>query len=212
MDASAVSCDHVRELVSAAADDEVTRDEHAVVESHLDRCSGCRAHAERVAALTRQVRLRAAPAVPDLTVRVIDRARPPRLGRGGWLRPALAWVAVLLAVQSVGPLVFGDAHGANTHVARHLGAFSLALAVGLLYSAWRPHRAFGLLPFAAALVVTMAVGAVLDVLGGSSTLLAEAVHVTELVGLVMLWMMSGSPGWDRLRSVTLPAIVRPSRG
>ncbi|CAN5565315.1 zf-HC2 domain-containing protein [soil metagenome] len=212
MEASAVPCAHVRELVSAAADDEITRHERVVVDSHLERCPACRTHAERVAALTRQVRLRPAPAVPDLTARVIDRARPPRLGRGGWLRPALAWVAVVLAAQSIGPFLLGEADGANTHVARHLGAFSLALAVGLLYSAWRPHRAFGMLPFAAALVVTMAAGAVLDVVGGSSTLLAEAVHVTELVGLVMLWMISGSPGCDRLRSVGVPAIARVSRG
>ena len=30
------------------------------------------------------------------------------------------------------------------------------------------------------------------------TPLAETVHLTELVGLVLLWMIAGSPGWERL--------------
>jgi predicted anti-sigma-YlaC factor YlaD len=148
------------------------------------------------------VRLRAAAApdeTPDLVGRVLDRARPPRLGRGGWLRPALVWVAIVLAVQSAPGVVFGEVDGASTHVARHLGAFALALAVGLLYVAWRPHRAFGLLPFAAALVVALGVGALLDILADGRSALAELVHLTELVGLWLLWMIAGSPGWERVR-------------
>lgn len=192
-------CEAIRELVSARADDEATLTERLAVDDHLVACDGCRAYADRVASLTRQVRLRPVEAVPELTGRVLDRARPARLGRGGWLRPALAWVAVVLAAQSIGPLVLGAAEGADTHVARHLGAFSAALAVGLLYAAWRPHRAFGLLPFAAALVATMTVAAVLDVVSGTSSLVAEAVHLTEIAGLVLLWMISGSPGLDRVR-------------
>ncbi|MEX2626027.1 MAG: zf-HC2 domain-containing protein [Ilumatobacteraceae bacterium] len=192
-------CTMVRELLSAVVDDEATGHERAVVDRHLDGCAACRVHAEHLAVLTRRVRLRPAEPVPELTTRVLDRARPPRLGRGGWIRPALAWVAVVLLAQSVGPLVFGAADGADSHVARHLGAFSAALGVGLLSAAWRPHRAFGLLPFAAALVVTMLVAALLDVAGGSSTLMAETVHLAEIVGLALLWLISGSPGLDRAR-------------
>jgi hypothetical protein len=136
--------------------------------------------------------------LPDLTARVLDRARPPRLGRGGWLRPALAWVALVIAAQSVQPLVLGDTAGATTHIARHLGAFGLALSFGMAYAAWRPHRAFGMLPFAVALVGTTVLSAVLDVTDQVRTPLAEAVHVTELVGLVLLWMVAGSPGLERL--------------
>lgn len=195
-----MDCISVSELISAAADDELAPSELEVLEAHLDGCPGCRLRAERVAGLTRLARLRPAEPVPDLVHRVLDRARPARLGRGGWLRPALAWVAVVIGAQSVRPLVFGTIDGASTHVARHLGAFALALAIGLLYVAWRPHRAFGLLPFAAALVVTTLFGASFDVAGGSSTPLAEAIHITELLGLVLLWLIAGSPGWDRLRS------------
>jgi predicted anti-sigma-YlaC factor YlaD len=184
-------------LVSASIDGELLSADERALDGHLAGCATCRGYAERLAALTRRVRLRSASGAPDLVDRVLDRARPPRLGRGGWVRPALAWVAVVIGVQSVPALFFGDESGASEHVARHLGAFALALAVGLLYAAWRPHRAFGLLPFAVALVVTTLVSAVLDVAGARRTPIAEAVHLTELVGLVLLWMIAGSPGWER---------------
>lgn len=192
------SCDGFAELISAAVDDELVASERRSLDVHLDACSSCRELVDRYAQLTRSVRVRRPEPVPDLVVRVLDRARPPRLGRGGWLRPALAWVALVIGAQSVGPLFFGSVDGASTHVARHLGAFALALAVGLLYAAWRPHRAFGLLPFAVALVVTTSIGAVLDTATGASTALAESVHVAEVVGLVLLWLVAGSPGWDRI--------------
>lgn len=194
-----LSCEAARVLVSAAADDEVGAVEREVIDMHLIACPACSAYADRVASLTRQFRLRPAEPVPDVAARVLERSRPPRLGRGGWLRPALAWVAVVIAAQSVGPLVFGQADGAATHVARHLGAFGAALGIGLLYAAWKPHRAFGLLPFAVALVVAMSVGATLDVVSGTSTFASEALHLTELAGLALLWMIAGSPGLDRLR-------------
>jgi hypothetical protein len=150
-----------------------------------------------VSALARSMRLRVVEPLPDLSARVLDRARPPRLGRGGWLRPALVWVALLIAAQSLQPLVLGDAAGATTHIARHLGAFGLALSFGMAYAAWRPHRAFGMLPFAVALVATTLLSALFDMTDQVRTPLAEAVHLTELVGLVLLWMVAGSPGWER---------------
>ena len=151
---TSLECMSARELISAAVDDELPAAELRLLDDHLEGCPLCRGYAERVSALTRTVRLRGVEPLPDLTARVLDRARPPRLGRGGWLRPALAWVAVVIAAQSVQPLVFGDAAGATTHIARHLGAFGLALSLGMAYAAWRPHRAFGMLPFAVALVAT----------------------------------------------------------
>ena len=54
----------------------------------------------------------------------------------------------------------------------------------MAYAAWRPHRAFGMLPFAVALVATTLLSAVFDVTDEVSTPLAEAVHLSELVGLV----------------------------
>ena len=203
-----MDCAGARVLVSAATDDELHRDERLRLDAHLGGCRSCRAHADAVASLTRTVRLRSAEYERDFVNRVMTRSRPERLGRGGWLRPALAWCGVLIAVQSVRPLVFAELDGAATHIARHVGASALALAIGLLYAAWRPHRAFGLLPFVGALLLTTLVSTVLDTIDGNRSALSEAVHVVEIVGLVLLWMVAGSPGWDRLRD-SLRLLRRP---
>ena len=81
-----------------------------------------------VVRLDRHVRIRPAEPVPDLVASVTARVRPAQLGRGGWMRPALAWVAVIMLVQSVPMLLFGDAGGIDAHYARHLGAFGAASA------------------------------------------------------------------------------------
>ena len=197
-----MECDVVRDVLSARLDGEALADETAVAERHLTTCVDCRTFAERLAVLDRSVRVRSAEPVPDLVERVVARARPARLGRANWMRPALAWVAVVMLVQSVPALVLGDASGANPHMARHLGAFGAALAIGFAYAAWRPHRAFGLLPFTGALVATTVVSAITDTADGSVRPLSESTHIAELIGLVLLWMIAGSPGWPlRIRSV-----------
>jgi predicted anti-sigma-YlaC factor YlaD len=194
-----MSCPLARELVSAAVDDELAPEEERSLAAHLDGCVECASYAEQLSRLTRSLRLRPAPTENDLAARVLARSRPPRLGRGGWLRPALAWVGIVIAIQSVRPLVFGDIDGAPTHIARHVGASALALAIGLLYAAWRPTRAFGLLPFVGALFAATLLATVLDTASGARSALAETVHIAEIVGMVLLWFVAGSPGWERVR-------------
>lgn len=197
-------CPQVRELISSLADGEATSDDREAVAHHVETCSGCQTFSLAVARLDRQIRIRPAEPVPNLVAAVTARARPARLGRGGWMRPALAWVAVVMFVQSVPMLLFGDVVGVDVHYARHLGAFGTALAIGFAYAAWKPHRAFGLLPFTAALVATTIVSLVADIVSGTRTPLAELIHLSEVIGLTLLWMIAGSPGWGR-------ASRRPSR-
>lgn len=193
-----LTCGTARELISADADDALLGDEAHALAAHLVGCAACTAYRAEVVSLARATRVRAATFDPGFVEAVVQRTRPVRLGRGGWLRPALAWCGLVLVGQSIAPLVLGDLDGTPTHVARHVGASTLALAVALLFVAWRPHRAAGLLPFVGALFGSMFAGAVFDVLSGDRSPVSELAHVAELVGMVLLWMIAGSPGWPRL--------------
>jgi len=198
-----VDCVVVRELISAGADGETTSFEDGVVARHAARCAPCAEFAERVALATRALRLRRASDHTEAVDRLTRQLRPVRLGRGAWLRPALAWCGIVIAWQSVGPLVLGKIDGTPAHIARHIGASGVALACGLLFAAWRPRRAAGLLPFVAALAGATVLSAVFDMIVGQRAPIAETAHLAEIVGTIVLWLLAGSPGWERVtRAVT----------
>lgn len=98
-----VDCGKLLELLSASLDAELDSIEEVAVVAHLDICESCRATADQFSAVTRRVRLREASLARDLASAMMARARPARLGRGGWMRPALAWVAIVMGFQGVGP-------------------------------------------------------------------------------------------------------------
>ncbi len=169
------------------------------LETHLAGCTACSTYAAQVAGLTRAARVRVAQHEPVFVARVMGGARPARLGRGGWLRPAIAWCGLLVAYHSLRPLVFGEVDGVQSHLARHAGASGAALAIGLMFVAWKPHRAFGMLPLVSALVATTMIGTLLDGATGVAHAWDETAHLAEITGLVLLWMIAGSPGYERVR-------------
>ncbi|MEM8746233.1 MAG: zf-HC2 domain-containing protein [Actinomycetota bacterium] len=196
-------CGRAFEMMSARLDGELSRSESDALADHLGRCPACTSLSTRLDETNRRLRVRPTEPVPDLTDAIVARSRPVPAGVT-WIRPMLVWVAVVLIVQNAMALAGGVLDGADAHTARHVGAFGVSLGIGFLYAAWRPHRAHGLLPFAGALAVTMATNAVLDVASGGRDALAEAVHLAEIIGVILLWGIAGRPGLSflaRRRSV-----------
>ena len=151
------------------------------------------------------------PAAPSqqMQQRLLARIGPtepgPRQGAQREVRIALAVLAVLAGLVAVLPLpapLLGEEAGAPLHLARELGAFQVALAVGLLLVAWQPQRRVQLLPVLAVLSVCPAVIAALDVAGGRTPASAEGHHLIQLAGLGLVWLLAHPPG--RARPVAGP--------
>ncbi len=201
-----MDCEHCRAALSAELDGEVSDQAPAAVESHLAGCAGCRDFALGAENLHRIVRVTPAEPVPDLTdaiLRAIAEPAPvapaPAPARSiadertMFLRICLALIAVIQLGMSVPALVLGDDAGLPTHVARHLGSFSLALGVGLLVVAFRPERAAGVLPIIGVVVLCLVGSSVVDIISGRAAPGAEISHAPELVGLVAMWLLARSP-------------------
>jgi predicted anti-sigma-YlaC factor YlaD len=178
-------CRLARELFSATLDGESTDVERAAVDAHLATCGPCRRHAVDVLSLHRHVRVAPAPAVPDLTARVVARTElpeaPGRIAAGA--RLLLAASAVLLVVVGL-PEVLATGH--HDHAAHHLAAFDVAVGLGFGWVAWRPGRALaGFLPVATALVVMCLAVTFVD---GRATLNATS-HAIAVAGLAAAWLL-----------------------
>jgi predicted anti-sigma-YlaC factor YlaD len=195
-----MECERVRVAVSARLDHEDTGLEDAVIDRHLATCVACRRFAETAAGLVPLVRDQPADPAPDLTPTILAAIRQePAFGRERLPRfdpAALRWGLLCVAVVQLllgAPALLAGADGDTpTHLVRELGAFDFALAVGFLFAAWRPSRAFGMLPLVAALVACLGIVAVLDVAQGRSQLAHETAHLLELLGLVFVWQLARS--------------------
>ena len=106
-------------------------------------------------------------------------------------------LAGLVPVLPLPAPLLGDDAAAPLHLARELGAFQVALAVGLLLAAWQPRRRAQLLPVVAVLSVCPAVIAALDVAAGRTTAPAEGHHLLQLAGLGLLWLLAHPSGQAR---------------
>jgi predicted anti-sigma-YlaC factor YlaD len=197
-------CLTCRELLSVRLDGEATEVEEEAVDSHLSACPACVAYRAALGRHHREMRLHAAEPVPDLTEAILRtagvapgaavRAADRRMRVLTWARYGLLAVALTQIVWAVPELVHA---GGGEHGARHLGAWDLAFAVGLLVVARQPERARGLLPMAAALAGVMVVTATVDVIDGTTVAMAESTHLLEVVGLVLLWAVSWANGRRR---------------
>ncbi|HEX5616544.1 MAG TPA: zf-HC2 domain-containing protein [Acidimicrobiia bacterium] len=193
-----MSCDEYREIISARLDGEERSGEWERAEAHLLGCASC-AHYEAAARdLRRATRVVRSDVVPDLTGAILAAVGPSRsvtadaAERAETTRPlrvALGAIALLQVVLALPALVGSEPDANATHLARHLGAFDVALAVGFLVVALRPARFLaGALPVAVAAVVGM-LGATLVDLGSGAGGATEMAHVTEVAGVCAMWLL-----------------------
>lgn len=188
-----MDCVSCRELLSALLDDEVGQDEAREVQVHLQACEACRGVARDLEDLHRSLRVAAAPEVPDLTGAILaaidERAATAQGRRVPLARTLLAAVGLAQLVVAV-PVLLGLSGAGVPHLARELGAFGVALGLGLLAAAWQPSRAHGLLPMVGTLGLVVCAGALVDLAAGRAGLLAESTHLLQVSGVGLLWLLS----------------------
>jgi predicted anti-sigma-YlaC factor YlaD len=188
-------CSTCQDALSARLDGEdvdVTLDD---LDAHVADCPDCRRFSLDITDVHRLVRVRAAEPVPDLTRSILETtagvAPDPEVTAGaarGWIRYGLVVVGLTMLALALPSLVLHDT-GTAIHMTRELSAWDAAFGAGLLFAAWQPARARGLLPMAIVLAGAQVLGSVIDVASGRSPVVSEAHHALELVGIVLLWLL-----------------------
>jgi len=190
-----MECENYRLGISARLDGEDAGVDDATLAWHLAACDPCRRYESEAIALTRAVRVASAEAAPDLAPTIMAAINAERMGRSRRfdpqaLRAGLIALALVQKVLALPILLFGREAGASVHIAREIGSFDFALAVGFLFVGWRPARAYGMLPLVAALVGCLGVTTAIDLVRGTATAVNESAHLLDLLGLASVWELS----------------------
>ena len=127
-----------------------------------------------------------------------------------WARAILAGAAVAMLGWNLPEMVTAGSETA-VHLARHQAAFGVALGLAFLFVAWRPDRAYGMVPFAIAFTVALGSVALIDLFNGVSTLAREARHIVEILGLGVLWQLGAAAGPGRRRDQPRSDVLRTPR-
>ena len=181
-----MGCEQWQEAIGALLDGEDSGMSRELVDAHVDRCSACQQFRELSHEL-RRAQVREAVAQPDLapsvvkTAKLMDGTRTWSIARG-----VLAVCAIEVLFFSLRELLSA---GSN-HDIRHLGAFSIAYAAVMFVVVFRPARARAMLPVALMLGVAIGLSAIFDVIAGHIPLVGEIVHIPELIGVAMIWLLA----------------------
>ncbi|WP_230862493.1 zf-HC2 domain-containing protein [Amycolatopsis camponoti] len=183
-----MDCALFRESLSAAMDGETGPLPEAEVERHLRGCGACQAWQDQARRLRRSM-LRQAPAVPDLTAAILERAPLP--SREKWAaRVALGLVGLVQSGLGFAEfLVPGDTHAGAIHLSNESAAWNLALGIGLLWAALRPRTAGAQLPLVAGFALVLGVASVIDVSDGQVGAGRLLTHSLLVVGLVLMFVV-----------------------
>ncbi|QIS11732.1 zf-HC2 domain-containing protein [Nocardia arthritidis] len=201
-----MECKVCRTALSARIDGERETVPAARVDEHLERCDACCSW--YAAAVELAQHLRGAPAVaPDLTdaifaaaelerprwsrlSRLRDRALAARLSAVRLLLGVLGAAQCGLALAQLAGVDFGMSHHHGAEMTRHLinetTAWSLAIGIGLVYCAVRPHATAGVLPVLGVLVATLTVFVVNDLRSGVVPVSRVLSHLVLVAALVLV--------------------------
>lgn len=185
-----MECNDWQTEITALANGEPTLIDAHRVREHVAGCPRCQRH--RVALITDPRPIDPGPVAqaPQLAETVVRTAR--KLDRGAVspiLRVALALTATALLVLHAPTLVLGGAgHDTAEHAARHAAACPVAFAIALVAVALRPAKARGLLPVTAALAAALFITGAVDISRGMTPILAEADHLPEIIGALLVWL------------------------
>lgn len=188
-----MDCHVVREALSAELDGEETGVSSELVQAHLAACLACTEWSTAAYELHRELRVTVAPPIPDLTASILESigSNQDSGKRNGDVR-ACRWILAgcgLLQLAMTLPIFLGGGNG-PVHVDHELGSWDVALAIGLLFAALRPARAWGMLPLVGAIVAMLATTSVFDIATGHATFESESTHLFEVIGLFFLWMLA----------------------
>ena len=205
-----MECENYRLGISARLDGEDTGIDDASLAWHLAHCEACRAFESETIGLTRALRAAATEAAPDLTPTIMAAINEERVGRASRfdpqaLRIGLITLAVVQMLLAAPLLLFGRDAGAPVHLAREIGSFDFALAIGFFFVGWRPARAYGMLPLVAAVVLCLSVTTAVDLVRGTATLLNESAHLLDVMGLAAVWELARSAGYPGSSGTRLAA-------
>lgn len=194
-----MNCENFRLGISARLDGEDAGVDDATLAWHLASCDPCRRYESEAIALSRAVRVVSAEATPDLSPTIMAAINAERAGASRRfdpqaLRAGLIALAVVQMVLALPVLLFGREAGASVHIAREIGSFDFALAVGFLFVGWRPVRAYGMLPLVAALVACLGVTTAIDLVRETATAINESAHLLDLLGLAAVWELARVEG------------------
>jgi len=209
-----MQCERCREALSALLDGEDPGLEPSLIDGHLTSCVACRTYERRLADLHRMTRVRQAEPVPDLATGIVAQLEPASAGPSrtdpgsanphdpvlGWLRSGLTFVGVLIVILSAALLVSNSVENPA-----HLAAWDLAFGGALLFAAWQPDRARGLLPMALLLVGSMTAASLIEINDGHPATHGLVFHAAELVGVLLLALLARYRRPSRHHTSRLPA-------
>lgn len=192
-----MDCDQTREWLSAQLDDESSSASDQAVSRHLATCPTCRQWADSASRLHRQTSVRLATSVPDLSEPILAAtSRDRRLtDMASMARLGLAVVAAVQLLTALAVMWAADP-GVSVHIARELGSWNLALAVGFAVAAFRPIRARGMLTLLAVVVGCLCATSLLDMIQGYADPRGEMVHVLEIAGVGLVFVLARPPRPD----------------